>query len=129
MSCCAPPFSEQCHRHAGKFAGTPLLDWCSSITADTALMRRHQSMRRMIETAGLSQGKFGSLTFARLGGGSLANPLRAWRIFNGNAHAHRRAPPGRNAGGGAQRAPDRSEEPRVGKACSTSVRYSYSPYL
>src|SRR5688572_21671304 len=31
---------------------------------------------------------------------------RAWRLLHGNAHADRCAPPGRNAGGGAQGQPD-----------------------
>src|SRR5690606_25500575 len=39
-------------------------------------------------------------------GGSPAR-ARAWRHFNDNAHADRRAPPGRNAGGGGQGQPDR----------------------
>src|SRR3954464_5167441 len=32
---------------------------------------------------------------------------RAWRPINDNAHADRRAPPGRNPGGGGQGKPDR----------------------
>src|SRR3954467_14672648 len=32
---------------------------------------------------------------------------RAWRLFNDNAHADRRAPPGRNPGGRGQGKPDR----------------------
>src|SRR6218665_1720171 len=31
-----------------------------------------------------------------------AGTRRAWRSHNGNAHAHRCAPPGRNPGGGSQ---------------------------
>jgi len=35
-----------------------------------------------------------------------AGTRRAWRSHNGNAHAHRCAPPGRNPGGGTQGKPD-----------------------
>src|SRR5687768_4800889 len=38
--------------------------------------------------------------------GQSIEALRARRLFNGNAHVDRRAPPGRNAGGGAQGQPD-----------------------
>src|ERR1700754_993860 len=38
---------------------------------------------------------------------SLGTAVRAWSEFNDNAHADRRAPPGRDKGGGAQGKPDR----------------------
>src|ERR1043165_5859194 len=37
----------------------------------------------------------------------LGTKVRAWSDFNDNAHADRRAPPGRDKGGGAQGKPDR----------------------
>src|SRR5688500_15233482 len=46
-------------------------------------------------------------THLHFDGAKLGKDPRARRLFNDNAHADRRAPPGRNPGGGRQGKPDR----------------------
>ena len=109
MKCSSPPLRQQRLMRAVVDAGRTApqrRDFFSADTNTIPLTRNNAGSRTLTTGLAANNALAGFHTYVRRTGMGLSLAAGARRIINGYAHAHRRAPPGRNPGGGRKRQPD-----------------------